>query len=196
MVIVISNTHKINAEPAIVNHLFEEGLEVFHLRKSHFSYNETKSYIQNIRQEHHSKIALHHHHGLVDELSLKRIHHTSNSRKELSQEDLNTQYNSKKRISTSVHSLSELESLSPCFEYCFFGPVFNSISKKGYLSIIDWEKFHLPEKERSRVVALGGIDETNMVMVKELGFESIALLGAIWHNNDPIKTFIRIREKW
>ncbi|MGM0579179.1 MAG: thiamine phosphate synthase [Bacteroidota bacterium] len=95
------------------------------------------------------------------------------------------------------HNLQELEECSVDYEYAFLSPIFNSISKKGYKSAFDlMELREVLKGKNGKIIALGGIDEDKIEKVKEAGFSGIALLGAIWHNEDSIGKYKKIKEKW
>jgi thiamine-phosphate pyrophosphorylase len=71
--------------------------------------------------------------------------------------------------------------------------VFDSISKPGYKGMHNKsaEKFNRP------VLALGGIDDTNISRLREWGFTGAALLGAIWKEPaNAINRFKNILEAW
>jgi len=95
------------------------------------------------------------------------------------------------------HSLKELEEYPMKYEYALLSPVFNSISKEGYKSAYDLKELEKCIKGRKeKIIALGGIDGDKIEKVKEIGFSGIALLGAIWLNKDPVRSYKKIREKW
>lgn len=92
------------------------------------------------------------------------------------------------------HSLKEMTDCREKYDYAFLSPIFDSISKTGYKS-----KFDLQELKNSlllrrgaggEVIALGGIDENTIHEAVDLGFDGVAVLGAIWLSEDPLKTFI------
>lgn len=95
------------------------------------------------------------------------------------------------------HSLVELEACNLKYEYAFLSPVFDSISKVGYASKFDWQmlKASLTTK-KDKIIALGGVDEDKLNMIRDLGFSGIALLGAIWQNETPVEKFKQIKERW
>jgi len=95
-------------------------------------------------------------------------------------------------LSTSIHQIEEASTISDQFDYIFFGPVFNSISKKGYMATVTGN-FILPGKKR-KLVAIGGIDENNVTMPLQKGFDGVAALGAIWLSADPVKSFKQIKK--
>ena len=57
--IVISPTKNISNEIEIVNSLFENGLEIFHIHKPNFSQQEIQNYIQQFPEKYQSWIFLH-----------------------------------------------------------------------------------------------------------------------------------------
>ena len=57
--IVISSPTPVPNEHEIINSLFEEGLEIFHVHKPDFSKQEIKDFIQQIPSKYHNRIALH-----------------------------------------------------------------------------------------------------------------------------------------
>lgn len=196
MVIVISNPTAIANEQAIIQQLFDEGLEVFHVRKKSFSDIEMRKFIEQIPEKYFGRIVLHSHYQLADEYKLKGVNVSFNSNiKE-----------SKGSLSISFHSMDEIEKFDKKFDYGFLSPVFNSISKEGYKSKFDFPelKTYLVNRKISQsngggeglLIALGGIDETKIEKVKELGFSGLALLGAIWQSENPLEKFKRIKEKW
>jgi len=95
------------------------------------------------------------------------------------------------------HSLAELHEYKEAFQYAFLSPIFDSISKIGYKS-----PYQLDEVKRTlhttkhKIIALGGIDENKIDIVKDVGFYGIAVLGAIWQHQNPVEKFKRIQVKW
>jgi thiamine monophosphate synthase len=45
------------------------------------------------------------------------------------------------------------------------------------------------------IIALGGIDEDKIALVRKIGFIGVAVLGAIWNSKNPVEKFIRIKAK-
>lgn len=191
MIIVISNPTYVSNEAAIINQLFDEGLCIFHLRKPESSSQELVLLLQEIKPIHHSKIALHSHHYLAKSFGIDRLHYTEASRKQLTEIDFSENENI---LSTSVHSVEDFKNLSENFNYAFLSPVFDSISKPGYQAV----KFELgiQNNKTTKLIALGGINETNCNTAYDMGFDGIALLGFIWNNENPIKKFSKIAQNF
>jgi thiamine-phosphate pyrophosphorylase len=134
---------------------------------------------------------LHSHHYLAKSFGINRLHYTEASRKQLTEMNLSEQ-KVENTLSTSVHTVSDYKNLTDHFSYAFLSPVFDSISKPDYQA----QKFDLAEVDKNstiNLIALGGIDETNCNKAYEKGFDGIALLGAIWNNEDKINAFKKIK---
>jgi hypothetical protein len=50
--------------------------------------------------------------------------------------------------------------------------------------------------EYKKIIALGGMNEDKVETVRNLGFSGIALLGAIWQNENPVGKFKQVQERW
>lgn len=182
--IVVSAETIFEGETAIVNQLFENGLNRFHLRKPGLSFNEQKDWLTEIKSEYLNRIVLHDHYELMHHFPVKGIHVNARSGDTL------------KGLSKSCHSLEELTSLQD-FEYVFLSPIFDSISKQGYTAQFEMDKLNTElNKEHSfEVIALGGIDANNIDTCRSIGFDGVAVLGAVWKSGNPLEAFLTIKEK-
>ena len=185
--IIISNPINFENEISTLIQLFEAGLEYFHLRKPNFSNEEIRRYIDSIPQVYHSKIVLHQHYDLLDVYDIKGIHFTSQT--------INQIYNYSDRDihkSCSTHSFDEIDNLKYDFDYIFLSPIFDSISKHGYLSNFDEAELSAYLKTSGKnIVALGGIDSVTASKCADKGFYGVASLGYIWNpaiNGDSDKS--------
>jgi thiamine-phosphate pyrophosphorylase len=188
--IVISNPISVANEISIIHALFEAGLEIFHVRKPDFSEQEMKVFLSKINSNYNKKLVLHSHHLLAVEFSINRIHFTEKMRKETTKESWNHYKENGFQLSTSTHNMEDFNNITNAFEYAFLGPVFQSISKENYGPFYD---VVIEIKKRTnfetRLVALGGISYQNCKQLITIGFDGVAILGAIWHSNLPIKNF-------
>lgn len=184
--IVITNPFSIENEFQIIHQLFEEGLGLLHVRKPAHSENEMRSFLSKIDDKFYSKLVLHEQHHLAYEFKINQIHFKEKNRVEIS-------HNFQKTVSylsTSVHNINDFNELSTSFDVAFLSPVFESISKEGYgknstilETIVNRANFH------TELIALGGITENNIKKALDSGFDSVALLGSIWLNDNPIQKF-------
>lgn len=187
MIILISNPAPIKDEHKIIRQIFDEGLEIFHLRKKEYPESELRTFIENIPEKYRKKIVLHSHYDLAAEYGLKGIHVSNTFKGEMPNGTL----------SVSFHSPEEIQKFEIPFDYGFLSPVFDSISKDGYQSKFNTNKVKLFLNDtRAKIIALGGIDEDKIETVRDMGFSGIALLGAIWQNEHPVAKFKRIKELW
>lgn len=179
--IVISSEEDIRHEAAMVNALFECGMELFHLRKPGWSIEQQRSFLKQLDPSLHARISVHQHHAMAEEFGLKYIH---------VKESLRPYYTSNgfaginQKKSTSFHSYESLKNEGEHFDYCFLSPVFDSVSKTSYSQQISPELVIGPEI-KTRVFALSGITRDNVESIFDRGFYGAAVLGSIW--NEPKK---------
>ena len=86
-------------------------------------------------------------------------------------------------VSRSCHSLEEISRYKGECDYLTLSPIFNSISKQGYMAAFGPGQLAAARDSGlidSRVMALGGVTLENIPRVKELGFGGVAILGDVW----------------
>lgn len=191
---VISDPIAFKGETELINLLFESGMSVFHLRKEGINKAEYAALLEGIRAQYHDRIALHQFHELsFDFPGIKRLHYPEWFRRQNFKEHLPNNTNGK-ILSTSIHQLASLGETTG-FDYTFYGPVFNSISKPGYTGTIQ-PGFKLPIGRPVQIIALGGIEWNNLEQIKTLGFDGLAILGAIWNDRkNAVPNFNLIQKK-
>lgn len=179
--IVISPEETPANQTAIVNALFDEGLQYFHLRKPYFTATEQEHYLSEIKPQYLKNVALHQHHTVNGNNQITRFHFKEHERLKQKVNELRLNKKPGMYFSTSLHDADEINTLTPLWDYVFLGPVFSSISKPGYenkvLQALVLEKKHNPE-----IIAIGGITPDNADAVLSRGYDGIAVLGAIWQN--------------
>ena len=178
--VVLSNETFFPAEAKLVNQLFEQGLSCFHLRKPNASCPEIAKLLDEINARFHPFISLHQCHEIAPNYGIKRLHFSEQSRQNLSASHWESLKKNGGTLSTSIHNLQNLPNVSNFFDYTFFSPVFNSISKEGYKGILT-EDFKLPKgNTSSQIIALGGINSLNISLIKKLEFDGAAVLCFLW----------------
>ena len=166
-------------EDKIITALFEEGLDILHLRKPHTAPMYAERLLSLIPEQYHKRIVVHGHFYLKDEYRLKGIH--------LSERNPNVPGNYKGHLSRTCHSLEDIKANKKGHEYLFLNPVFNENSKQSYMgnyTPLELRKAHKAGIIDKKVIALGGIDADNIRQVKDYGFGGAAILGAIWDKFD------------
>lgn len=166
-------------EDKIITALFEEGLDILHLRKPNTAPMFAERLLSLIPEQYHKRIVVHGHFYLKEEYFLKGIH--------LNSRNPNIPENYKGHISCSCHSLEEAKEHKRNCDYVFLSPVFDCISKKDYHANYSPEEIRKAHKAGiidKKVIALGGIDTNNIQQVKDYGFGGAAILGALWNRFD------------
>ena len=188
--IVLTNPLPVINEIDTIHSLFENGLELLHIRKPDFSETEMTAFLSEIKSDFRQQLVLHSHHQLALAFGIHRIHFTEKRRIEMAEESLKNWKENGFKLSTSIHNMIDFEQLSNVFDYAFFGPVFESISKPNYASDIDFEKeLHHRKNNKTAIIALGGITADKIKTALEYGFDDVALLGTLWNSNHPIENF-------
>ncbi|OOG74531.1 thiamine phosphate synthase [Flavobacterium sp. A45] len=192
--IVITNPIPIANEISTIHSLFENGLELLHIRKPNFSDSEMKQFISEIKLEERRRLVLHSHHHLAAIFGMNRIHFSESKRKTMQLLPRKSPFEKYKtndfHLSTSVHSIEDFNDLNCAFEYAFLSPFFPSISKENYSSKTNLlEAIKNRTNFRTKLIALGGIESKNITQALENGFDNVASLGTIWNQNNPIENF-------
>jgi thiamine-phosphate pyrophosphorylase len=184
--IVITDPAMIPQEAATINQLFDAGLDVLHVRKPGIAAAAVTNLLASVAGEYHERIALHQHHELAGQFGMNRLHFMETARSNgvpVKQQGY--------CFSTSVHNPEVYQGLPHCFDYAFYGPVFDSISKPGYKAHTGTR--NAPANSPVRLIALGGINEENCLLPLEMGYDGVAVLGAIWQSSNPVQTFKNIQ---
>ncbi len=192
MIVLIAPENDVQNELEILNQLFQEGLQYYHLRKPNKNYEEYCDYLNLIDSKYHNLIVTHYFHELIDEYSLKGIHFQEQKRRDCLDTPsdyfvkLNNMYG--KTISSSFHEPEELENCDFEFDYHLLSPVFSSISKQGYQGR-GFDVNHI----NKRIVGMGGVTTENLSEFTKLGFKGVGVLGGVWNSKNPISDFKLMR---
>lgn len=163
-------------EDKIINSLFEEGLDLLHLRKPDSEPVYSERLLTLLPEEYHKQIVVHDHFYLKEEFNLKGIHLNSRNPK--------VPEGYKGHLSRSLHSLDELRNERKDYDYVFLSPIFDSISKSSYHAAFDEATLKQAHEEGlidKNVMALGGITIDNMNKIREYGFGGVVILGDLWN---------------
>jgi thiamine-phosphate pyrophosphorylase len=187
MVILISASSLRDGESSIFYDLFDAGLQRLHIRKPDCKARDIAKILSSLPEVYHSRVVIHRFPELLKEFTVAGYHHYAN---EPLQEVPGTR-------SRSFHNLDELKQINEPLDYCFFGPVFESISKKGYVPKVSLPElgsvlFSLKKDQgvsKPLIYALGGVRRRKIPELLSLGFDGITLLGSIWGKKDPLEAF-------
>lgn len=186
--IVITSENAVPDEAERINELFEAGLYRLHLRKPHWTEKQVEVLLNLIGDKYHPKIAVHYHTHLAKKYSTGGLHLKAKDIKEYKSDG------QKGQLSCGVHSWEGFKDIEKYVDYAFVSPFFDSISKTGYL-----RNEHLSVVpgglEKKKIVALGGIQKSNLMQVEQLGIGGAAVLGAIWNVADTLKAYKELKMK-
>ena len=173
--ILLSTSDFFVEEDTIINALFEEGLDLLHLRKPHSEPVYSERLLTLLPTQWHSRIVVHEHFYLKEEFNLRGIH--------LSEEAADPLAGYKGQVSCSCHSLEALNAIRERMDYVFLSPVFDSITypdrKAGYTK----EELHAAARAGlidRKVMAAGGINADTLPLLSEYGFGGAVVLGDLW----------------
>jgi len=192
-------------EHAVMAQLFAAGLERYHVRKPDWAVHAVRNFVRVVPEQWRSRLVLHQHHELVEELGCGGMHFKdskvgrgvpaepgSNAPRPAVAPHLFT--------SRSCHELTALDVALGDYDAVFFSPVFPSISKQGYRPMIDLETVaerlsrRTVEEQKTEIIALGGITPENCARCAELGFDGVAVLGALWLAVEPLRVFNALQQ--
>lgn len=184
--IVISPEAADSRELPVLAQLFDAGLTDYHLRKPNWRRVDLVAFLSALPAEFHPRLVLHSHHDLTSEFAVGGLH----DRDEPNPKSNPIGYTLRSRA---VHDLSALRASLEAYDRLLVSPIFPSFSKPGY-----GPSSQLPEPElravlalprRAEVIALGGVEASRISTCRELGFDGVAVLGAIWQAADPLRAF-------
>jgi thiamine-phosphate pyrophosphorylase len=190
--IVISKATMLPGEASIIEQLFAEGLELFHLRKPGADEQTVRQLIEAIPAVYHDRIVMHGFFQLMEAYDIRRWHFREEKRMATGEEALIQLKEKGYTLSTSAHDMAVVQSLSSQFSYTFFSPVFDSISKEQYKGVAGDDFYLANEQKAVPVIALGGINAGNIGKVAAMNFDGAALLGTIW--NEPAKAVAHFKK--
>lgn len=192
-------------EHAVLAALFAAGLERYHLRKPQWTEHVLKNFIRLVPEKWHARLVLHQHHELAEGLGCGGVHFKDSeggARRKGASQQLSNGPAGRPNLFTSrsCHASSTLLAALGRFDSVFFSPVFPSISKPGYepaTAVPEVAEFLARRTEAQRqteVIALGGITPANAAHCVELGFDGVAVLGALWQASQPLKVFEQLQQ--
>ena len=161
-------------EDQILTALFEEGLDILHLRKPETPAMYSERLLTLIPQKYHKRIVTHEHFYLQEEFGLMGIH--------LNRRNPSEPHDYSGHISCTCRTLSELNSKKHFYDYLFLSPVFDSVSSPRPASFTT-EELRQGSHDKlidNKIMALGGVRWENIPLVRDLGFGGAVIMGDLW----------------
>lgn len=190
--LIITRPDYFSGEAEAITALFQAGLETLHLRKPGTSASALRSLLDRIPAAFRQRIVTHECFELAKPYGLKGIH--------LNGRNPEPPAGFEGHISCSCHTLEEVKSRKADCGYVFLSPIYDSISKAGYASAFSTETLRQARQAGiidDRVIALGGINESRLAEVRELGFGGAVVLGDVWGHlaSGLVPHFLRLKRK-
>lgn len=191
-------------EHVVLAGLFAAGLERYHVRKPGWREAEVRRFVRGVPEPWRSRLVLHQAHELAVEPGCGGIHFKDRVGRNAAAEP---EVNAARPVaapgfltSRSCHTVAAVEAALGHFASVFFSPVFPSVSKRGYEPADDVVDVAVllgrrsSEQRKTTVLALGGIKPENVAQCIELGFDGVAVLGALWQAKEPLKVFAQFQQ--
>ncbi len=162
-------------EDKVLTTLFEEGLDVLHLRKPKSEPIFCERLLTLIPDEFHKRIVVQDHFYLREEFGLLGIH--------LSHHNPTPPDDYRDIVSRTCYTLAEVRQHKQASKYVVLKNVFDSISEPRYVSRFTEAELRQAAQEGvidHRVMAQGGISLENIQHVRSLGFGGVVIRGDIW----------------
>ena len=168
--IVITDTAFRPDEAEVIRILLGGGIDRVHVRKPSAAEGDLRRLLEALPAELYPQLTLHDALPLAVEYGLGGVHPTSRF------PDVPEGWSG--LVSRSCHSLEELAACRDA-DYLFLSPIFDSISKKGYMSSFTDPQLRAAAGTLidSHVYALGGVRPEHFPLLKEYGFGGAALLA-------------------
>lgn len=194
-VAVLSPTGSIRNEIKIVCELFEKGLQTYHLRKPRWTLERVQSWVKSLPKIYRSRIILHQFPELVNKFDLGGFH--------IHADDALPEGIPAEKISVQCQHYADLEKCGNRFRCLMLGPIFPkkdrditipARTEQEYAAIVSYRR---QKGQTAKIFAFGGIEAGNVKRCKKMGFDGIAVVGAVWDGEtDPVPAFKKLCRKW
>lgn len=166
-------------EDKIITLLFEEGLDILHLRKPKTSAIYSERLLTLIPQEYHKRIVTHEHFYMKEEFQLMGIHLNSRNTRE--------PHDYSGHVSCTCRSIEEVKNKKHFYDYVFLYPVYDSVTTPGEVTGYAPEEIRKAATEGvidNNVMAFGGVTLDNILEVKDFGFGGAVVMEDLWDKFD------------
>lgn len=177
--IVLTSPDFFVEEDKILVSLFEEGLDMLHLRKPQSEPVFCERLLTLIPEEYHDRIVVHDHFYLKDEFNLRGIH--------LSHRHPEAPIGYSGPISRTCYSMEELQQYQPTSQYTFLRNIFDSVSEPENKASFSSSELQLAKQNgliNNNVHAEGGVSISNIQQIRDMGFGGVVVRGDLWQRFD------------
>lgn len=162
-------------EDKILNALFDEGLDMLHIRKPGSEPIYCERLLSLLPNNCYSKIRVHEHYYLKQEFDLKGIH--------IDSPETDVPDGFKRCVTRSTTDIDSLKEMKKKCDYVCLHNLFDSLhsSEKAMLSIAKLEDARSKGLIDRHVYAMGGMSIDNVEMARDLGFGGVCVCGDLWN---------------
>ena len=166
-------------EDKILTTLFEEGLDILHLRKPNSEPIYCERLLSLMPEQYRKRIVVHDHFYLRDEFGLMGIH--------LNKRNPQAPASYRGPVTRTCYDLPSVVEQKPLCEYVLLRNIFDSISEsENKASFTPDELLNAARRgiiDKS-VIAEGGVSLAGIEQVREWGFGGVAIRGDLWNRFD------------
>lgn len=176
--IVVTTPRFFVEEDQIITALFEEGLDILHLKKPETPAMYSERLLTLIPEKYHRKIVTHEHFYLKEEFNLMGIHINPRNTKEPEE------YSGS--ISITCSTIDELKQKKHFYDYVLLDPIYDCIIQDFSVRFPP-EELRIARKEKlidNKVFASGGVTSENIDQLKEFGFGGVVIMSDLWNKFD------------
>lgn len=196
--LLLSSPNFFVEEDKILATLFEEGLDILHLRKPASEPVYCERLLTLLPEKYHQRIITNDHFYLKEEFDLMGIH--------LSNRNPEAPQNYKGITTCTCYSLEELAEAKKKHQYVILKNIYNSLADSNDESKYTYEQLREASRKGlidKRVMAQTGITLEKLPEIRELGFGGAVVCSDIWHRfnihngmdfKDVIKHFHKLRK--
>ncbi|MBW8685972.1 thiamine phosphate synthase [Chitinophaga rhizophila] len=197
MIQIITHSSYLPKETIYWQQLLDEGADCILLRKPGWTIAEYEQLLLEADATCYNQLIIAEHVELCETYGLQGVHFSETSSSLLPVDKLVEYRQRDWRLSTSVHTTAALQTASAYWDQLLLAPIFDSISKPAHYSAFS-EDFQLSKGNYTgNVLALGGVDHTTARKARNMQFDGIALLGAIWQEPAAaVSRFRQIKDIW
>ena len=196
--ILYTPANNIENEVDLISQLMDNGVDYLYIYKPDLDDFSLVDYVETI-PERYWKQCISTSLIITKEFNLGGYHFTRDivQKNELYNEKiLNWLKETNKISSVTAHSIDELKKYNNVFNHVIVSPLFPSISKENHSYDWNMEELKLTTHDSrltTKLFAVGGVDIDKIEKVKNLNFDGIGLLGAIWSKpNEATVNFKKI----
>jgi thiamine-phosphate pyrophosphorylase len=180
MLLVITIPEPVPGEITLWEQLLAAGADALLLRRPGWTAARYAQALEQTPPACYPKIMVAGHWRLYHQFGLMGVHVNEQLRRQTTMPQLRRYRRQGCCVSTGIHNVFTLPLVRNEWDLLLLSPVFDSISKPGYKGQQPPD-LQLPlHTGPARVLALGGVHAGNAAKARQMGFNGLALLGAIW----------------